>query len=208
MGSYHTRLNILLLMIWLILLAWLGYRSMVATPDPVGIDEASNQTSPLQIEIPPLQPIQFNELASYDEIVERPLFYPDRRPEEEDPQLVQAPTPESEPQPEAELSLIGVMLTDNIQIALIRSGTSGNVARLRLGESVADWRLEQVMPQQVILQREGETRELELLRNRRQPKGRGVRPSTAGPAATVTEAETSETLEEKRQRLLQQRSDG
>ena len=210
MGSYRTRSNVLLLLAWLALLAWLGWRLLEGPPEVAAVPDES--LPPVEIEIPEPRPIRFEGLPSYGEIVERPLFYPDRRPEEA-PEVVTAPPTAPTPEPEVELSLVGVMLTDNIRAALIRQDGTGAVARLQLGESVADWRLEQVLPRQVVLQRGSETRELMLVRNstqRSKERGRGprVRPETGNPAANTSEVTSGETLEEKRERLLQQRSDG
>lgn len=171
MGRLRARvqINLVLILAWLLLAGWIAYqllnppRVQSVLPDPGG-------NTSLDIEVEPFQPPQVVALDQYSETVERPLFYPNRRPEEPEPQVVvQQPV---EDEPDVELTLIGVMLTDNATAALIRQEDTHQVARLNVGEAVADWELEQVAPQSVTLRKGDATRNLTLLRNQRQPSRR------------------------------------
>jgi general secretion pathway protein N len=163
----RNRTNLLLLLIWLGLAGWVAYQWLNPPPPPTVPAGAAGGVEP-DIEVEPFQPPRIADLDYYTETVERPVFYPERRPPEPESEVV-VQAPEPPPAPDVELTLVGVMLTGEATAALIRDGDTNRVARLNLGEEVADWRLEQIQPQRVTLSRGDRTRELELVRNQRAP---------------------------------------
>ncbi|MDQ5910602.1 MAG: hypothetical protein QG599_2699 [Pseudomonadota bacterium] len=146
--------------------------------------------APDTVTVPPLQPFQPLPLSHYAEVVERPVFIQDRRPEADE---ASAP-PESPPLPDQSLTLIGVVLIPNtIPAALLRpeapevkavpvrpgvrrdprrnipgqprpveSGAA--VLRVSQGGMVDDWRLETVQADKVVLRKGDEVQELALIR--------------------------------------------
>lgn len=160
--------NLLLLLVWLGLAGWVGYQWLNPPPPPT-VPIADGAGIEADIEVEPFQPPRIADLDLYSETVERPVFYPERRPPEPEPEVVAQAPPSPPPEPDVELTLVGVMLTEEGTAVLIRQEDTREVARLGLGEEVADWRLEQVRPQQVTLSQEGRTRELMLERNKRAP---------------------------------------
>lgn len=162
------RTNLLLLLIWLGLAGWVGYQ-WLHPPPPPSVPVADGAGIEADIEIEPFQPPRAAALDFYDETIERPVFYPERRPPEPEPEVVAQAPPPPPPEPDVELTLVGVMLTEEGTAVLIRQEDTREVARIGLGGEVADWRLEQVRPQQVTLSQDGRTRELVLERNQRAP---------------------------------------
>ncbi len=164
----RMRTNLLLLLVWLGLAGWVGYQWLHPPPPPtVPVADAAGIEADIEVE--PFQPPRIADLDLYSETVERPVFYPERRPPEPEPEVAVQTPPPPPPEPDVELTLVGVMLTEEGTAVLIRQEDTREVARLGLGEEVADWRLEQVRPQQVTLSQDGRTRELMLERNQRKP---------------------------------------
>jgi hypothetical protein len=92
-----------------------------------------------------------------DIIAARPLFSPSRRPV-----AAQAAEPKA-PAPLPPLELIGVLLTDIQQAALIRPRDGGAAAWVRENEAVAGWRIEKIERNRVHL-RAGDRLEVVELR--------------------------------------------
>lgn len=160
-------INVVLLMTWLGLLGWIAYQWQhpaqlpeVAPYEPidVGAVEIARVNTPLV------------GLPNYENLLERPLFYPERRPPDPDPEPeAPPPPPPPPPPPDEELTLIGVVVMPEGMRALIKEDASREVRRLGPGDNVASWRLEEVAAQQVRLTQGERSRVLSLERNRRQP---------------------------------------
>lgn len=124
-------------------------------PGPVVVD------TPATVAVPPLQPFDPLGLPHYAEIVERPVFIEARRPEEDD--SAAAPTPPAEP--DQPLDLIGVLLIPGRAAALLRpTEPNAKVLRVAQGEMVEGWQLQSVNADRVVLRKDGEVRELVLIR--------------------------------------------
>jgi general secretion pathway protein N len=141
-------------------------------------------------------------IGQYQETVQRPLFSSTRRPppppEPEAPEL-DVPVP-PEPKDERDYILLGVMLTPEATMALLKDD-HGNISRLRLGDKIDDWRLEQVNPENVVLRQGGRVKDLPLLRNQ-QPQL--AAPQQQAPARMAPQPSGQEDPRELRRRLLQQ----
>lgn len=107
-----------------------------------------------------------SDVSDYDEIVNRPLFFEDRKPyvyvepEKTEPKSrrkKQAATKKAE-----QYSLSAVMITADKKLALIQSGREKSLQRLSLGESIDGWILEEVGPRTILLKKDNETKKLEL----------------------------------------------
>lgn len=166
-----------------------------APPDPLLEAPLGNATE--QFTVGPLE--------QYQETIERPLFASTRRPPP--PPQPDAPAPveitEPEPEDERDFFLLGVMLTPDATMALLKDDR-GNISRLRIGEKIGDWQLEQVNPENVVLRHGARVKELPLLRNQ-QPQQLAA-PSQA-PAPTQPQSQPTNGQEdprELRRRLLQQ----
>ena len=89
---------------------------------------------------------------------DRPLFSPDRRGPEPEPEVVEEePEPEPEPEvveepdaPPPRLRLAGVVISGTLRIAMLHDDVEDEVVRLREGQSFSDWTLVAVAPRSVV----------------------------------------------------------
>lgn len=165
-----TSTNILLLVLFAVILAIIALQWLnpprLQLEATASVSTAADQLTavdsqaPLNIALAPLE--------NYQEIVERPLFFATRRPAPPEPEETAAPAdPVSEG--DVAMTLIGVVKTPEAEIALVQNDETGKVARLRVGEKIASWQLEQVDANRVVLRKGDQIRELALLRNQRKP---------------------------------------
>lgn len=135
--------------------------------------------------VTPLEPFHLPPAEQYAETVARPLFIPARRPEPPPP-LDKAPPPLATPTgSEQKFLLLGVMITAQTTVALLRPEESNaKTIRAKAGDRVGEWRLETVFPNRVVLQKGAEKQELGLARPRKPvgPRlGKRNGPGPAGP---------------------------
>lgn len=94
--------------------------------------------------------------ANYMEVGQRPLLMPDRRPGS-------APSADGQGTSDLDVTLTSVMITSNLQVAILTDNKDASSRRVRMGETVAgsNWRLVQLEPRRALL--EGPTGQRELL---------------------------------------------
>lgn len=142
--------------------------------------------------LPAVTPVESFHLSppnQYSEVVARPLFIAERRPESPPPD--EAPPEKPPPGSEQKFVLFGVMIAPGNQAALLRlEEPNAKTARVRLGEMIAEWRLDQVTADGVVLRRGEATQELPLTRPRKPGKPRAKRtgPQPGQSAAASTHA--------------------
>lgn len=118
--------------------------------------DASTKATPL----PPLQ--------SFSEITTRPLFSATRRPPV--PRKVQRPKPiiASAPTPSkietGQYTVMGIIIDEKTKAALMRKGRKGALMRVRIGQKLDGWTVEDIVAESVKL-RQGEVVDLVLLRD-------------------------------------------
>lgn len=100
----------------------------------------------------------FAALERYGAIVERPVFYPSRRPPRE-----QGKGKTADPG-QRELLLAGVLIMSDRKLALLQQPGSPDIIRLRPGGELYDWVLMDVSEDRVTMRRGTELRELRLRR--------------------------------------------
>ncbi|MBK8750407.1 MAG: hypothetical protein IPL99_01620 [Candidatus Competibacteraceae bacterium] len=136
--------------------------------------------------VTPLEPFQLPPPDQYAETVARPLFIATRRPEPPPP-ADEVPPPEPLlTGPEQKFLLLGVMITPQMTIALLRpEEPNAKIVRLKPGETVGEWRLEMVSPNQVVLRKGAITQELVLARPKKPtgPRRTGARPAPTSSAS-------------------------
>jgi len=109
-------------------------------------------------------------LATYSEVLLRPLFSPNRRPSEEEP-VVMVPM---------SMTLVAILISPRGPHALVRRGTPPQIDRVVEGQTIDGWTAEAIKFDRVILRRGAEVQELvpvtaeqphppNLLPNRPQP---------------------------------------
>ncbi len=138
---------------------------------------------------PPPAPLLFaarpgRALATVDAfsgIAARTLFNPTRRRIEPPPEIM--PVPVVKP---SSFSLIGVLISDGVRMALIRRSRASDYIRVEEGQEIDGWRIERIVSDRVVI-RNGEAREELVLRDqpapqatpRKAPKRRTKRPQPA-----------------------------
>jgi len=112
----------------------------------------------IQIDLP--QPSE-SLLEDYESIVERPLFYADRKLPRELPRqesgVAQAPILSTPP----ELRLTAIVIEDDQAVALAED-PSGTARRLRKGEDVSGWEIKNIEEQTLILTNNGREHQIPL----------------------------------------------
>ncbi|HVZ52875.1 MAG TPA: hypothetical protein VG986_12970 [Pseudolabrys sp.] len=112
-----------------------------------------------RFELPPIENLQATR--------ERPLFTPTRRP----PAIVVAP---EAPPPIVEsvalpFELTGIAVGEDVRIAILHNKTTNEELRLRQGDKLDDWMLEQVADRYILLRGEGRRVRVWLVSNAKPP---------------------------------------
>jgi hypothetical protein len=140
-------------------------------------------------ELPELPDLNFSlpPLERYGEIIERPLFMPNRKPQK----------PDEQPQMEAngpvnplQARLLGTIITPQKRQALIEDMLAGKILHLEQGMPIQDWQVKEIQPDRVVLARQGQSQPQELLlRTYNEPQA--VAPGSdvmGGPVSNVPKA--------------------
>lgn len=141
-------------------------------PPAVGREPAPGATGrPADLELPPVD--------EFSEIAERTLFNATRRPIETPPAAVkvQVISPSN-------FSLIGILISDGERMALIRRGGAGDYLRVRVGQQVDGWSINNIVPDRVVIKK-GNIEEELILKDRAQPRQRS-KPPRRKPGAKKT----------------------
>jgi general secretion pathway protein N len=93
-------------------------------------------------------PVEAADLSAFGEIVARPLFSPTRRP----PPVREQTATATVAQPET-FALIGVIISTEGRMALLRTIATDEVQRAVEGQSVGGWEVGAINPTHVVLQR-------------------------------------------------------
>lgn len=117
--------------------------------------------------------------TAYAEVTERPLFLPDRRPVELDESVDGAPESVVELTPVDKLDLIAVIITPDLTMAWVRVPDRHRPLKVRPGEDVAGWFAKEIRADRLVLERQGMSDTVLLLRNYSAPSG----PAKTNPTA-------------------------
>lgn len=139
------------------------------TPPPELAPPPPAQPPPL----PPPPTLATPPVERYAEMVARPLFSASRRPVAKKVAQATAHSPIRPP----EARLVGVLLTEDVHVALVAEGTKAP-RRMAEGQLVDGWTIAAVEPRRVLLRREGLEHELLLAK----PKAPGPGPARRQPA--------------------------
>jgi general secretion pathway protein N len=97
----------------------------------------------------------------YAEVVERPLFLPDRRPPPEEE--VEEPEPEAVETAELDgVDLTAVIITPDEVSAWLRAPGESKLQKRLLGEDFLGWTVKVIEPALIVFERQGETDEIHL----------------------------------------------
>jgi hypothetical protein len=138
---------------------WYGGRA--AEKRLARVDEASSQVT--KTEAIPDEEFVLPGIGQYSELVERPLFVEGRQPPEpSDEPTGEAAQPQAQASRPLSVTLSGVVITAQTRMALLRDNVTGEKARLKVGEELSGWRVQDIEPDRVVLARAGEVFEAEL----------------------------------------------
>ena len=137
-------------------LGWLIYQQHTMSPNTEAF--ANSSTDPV-IDLgvlPPEREFSMVAIEEFEAVLERPLFSPERRP----PVRTTAPAPIVARG--FNYALKGVLINDSSRIALLRRDSDGQIIRLRKGEELDGWVLEEVKPDSIVVDQAGKKHYLEL----------------------------------------------
>jgi hypothetical protein len=154
---------------------------------------------------------------------ERPLFAPQRRPDDETPPEAETETQVVEEKPETlNFELTGVVMGTEMAIAILKNRDTQETVHLRQGENVETWSIEEIAPRRVVLRQDEKQVTLELFQDKvegeddahpKPPTPNRPRVPTA-PKAAQTNRQTSNqadpamqrrNMQQERQKLQQKR---
>jgi len=158
-------------------------------PQPPEVQAPHAQPSPAQP--PPEQsapaqpaaianPLAVQPLDRLSTTRERPLFSPTRRPPAPPPKIVVAPAPPAPPPPPPNVALYGIVMDGEEARAMIRSGPTEKMMRVRIGDDVGGWKVAQIEGRKLVLSLDGRLATFTLFAAK--PKGA---PNTPPPATAI-----------------------
>jgi general secretion pathway protein N len=140
---------------------------------------SSTVASPAKVEDMALPDFLLDPLEkAYTETVDRPLFVPTRRP-------APPPPPPEPPKPtmrKGQFVLMGVVITPETSLALLREANGTVTKRVEKGKKIDGITLEEVEPEKVVLTQHGDR---EVLGLKVQPSPKGAPATTAGTPAVA-----------------------
>ena len=98
----------------------------------------------------------------YAEVVERPLFRPDRRPPSEEPEDKPDEAPKVTHTDLQRMDLTAVVITTEESTAWVQDSAKKELFKLRLGDDLAGWTVSAIHQDEVELERQGDTDALVL----------------------------------------------
>lgn len=172
-----------------ILLAWVIYEEItelsasdpLETPITGEVGEVGPRASPTILSMP--------DSGSLAVVLERPVFAQSRRPSGRAAEGAAATS--------IDFTLSGVVISGSERSALIRPTSDGTIQQLRIGESVAGWRLLEIASDRVIVQRDATEAEVFLDFAAPAPPG----PRTEIPSTAIPSTDTPTGVSEDEQKM-------
>ncbi|GMQ95912.1 MAG: hypothetical protein BMS9Abin14_384 [Gammaproteobacteria bacterium] len=138
------------------------------------------------VEAAPMPLFALTEREDFSETLTRPLFMPDRQPPGEAPGALPVEAPRGARPNANRYALSAIIIVDDQRIALLTDTATGGLSRVREGESLAGWQVEEINESGAVLSN-GDTREELSLRSFGPPaprlKSPGRRPGSERRAA-------------------------
>lgn len=107
-------------------------------------------------------------LSEMTETVQRPLFYPHRRPFP--PRAVEADNQnEARPQPPPDIKILGVATTHDKKIVLIHVISTGKILHLSIGDFVLSWKVVEISKDRVVITLNDRMKNIQYEKGRLQP---------------------------------------
>ena len=151
------------LCVMLVIILWLQLNPSAANDDYNSVMDVSANSKNNEVGN---KEFVFPEITAFDEVIQRPLFNETRLPfvaPDPEPLVAKPESKRNRPvKKQEELSLSAVVMTPEMQIAILQSGRNKTLQRVVLGEMIDGWSLDEVMPHSVQLRRGEEIKRLEL----------------------------------------------
>ncbi len=116
-------------------------------------------------DLPNIQPLRhagtFGRLTVFEEIIQRPLFTEGREPFVEEIIVEKKVTPPA-PFRQPNLTLMGIIVTEDKKIALVKTQNNNKTQRIRLNENINSWKVSKVGVRSITLESRGQSFELEM----------------------------------------------
>ena len=112
--------------------------------------------------LPPKAAFKLPDEASYEDILERPLFVEGRRPPSDEPEEEMEPEEEKQDLPPPKLSFVGVYSTPKGMTALVRNDATQETVRVRTGDRFEGWEVSGIDDQRLVLKNQGEEQVFDL----------------------------------------------
>lgn len=197
------KLGLWVVVLTLAALIYLQWRDWPPPPDwQMGSGEAEARTSTPAFDLAPdlLTRLDARDgKGAYSEVIERPLFQPDRRPPEDEGQTAREVEEEgSEERALAGLDLSAVIMTPDMTTAWVFDVPNRTLLKVRVGDNLVGWEVRAIRDDRLLLERQGETDTL-LLRSyaaanaspRAGAETRRPRPALARPSTSPNRQQRS-----------------
>jgi hypothetical protein len=166
-----------LLVLALILVLGLQWKDWPPGPSRSGLDTPSTTGSSAPVGSEPDAAAQLpspEPKDAYASVTDRPLFRPQRRPEEEvDPDAQASAEPDVATSLDG-MNLSAVIITPTLVSAWIQDPNAPKLRRLRIGDDLEGWSVQTILPDRILLERQGEQDALIL-------RDYGKKPNPAAP---------------------------
>lgn len=132
-------------------LAGAGLLAYELQPTPPLAPPSPEQTvhAPPPVELPP---IAINNVAIYDAIIERPLFSPDRRQEDESDTPVASPAPQRVAAAEGiDGFRLAAVMKEPGSVTVLIENPSGETLALHQGDKLGSWQIEEILDDRVVI---------------------------------------------------------
>ena len=135
----------MLLLVVCAALTWVIYRQVAVAPNLNAV-HGSKMAATTVSELPPELQFSMRPIEDFYAILERPIFSPSRRP----PAIEALEAP---PDSDVTFTLKGIMIDEDVRIALFRAKSNKKILRLREGDKIEGWTLVRIERDSVSLAR-------------------------------------------------------
>ncbi len=145
----HRRSSVwppMLLLVVCAALAWVIYRQVAVAPN-LNAAHGSTMEATSVPDLPPELQFSMRPVEDFDAILERPLFSPSRRPPAIE--ALESPPPNSD----VAFTLKGILIDEDVRIALFRAQRNKQIWRLREGDTIEGWTIVRIERDSVSLAR-------------------------------------------------------
>ena len=123
------------------------------------------------VEVAPMPQFALMDRESFSETLTRPLFIPDRQPPADTPAVAPVAASRAARPNANRYALSAIIIVDDVRFALLTDTATGGLNRVREGESIAGWQVEEIHEDGAVLSN-GDTREELSLRTFGAPAAR------------------------------------